>query len=382
MAAQGENAVPDAVGPVTLPVVWLLGASGVGKSTSGYRLLSALADAGVTAAFVDADQLRLASGIGASETGLIASSLPALDRGFRDNGAELLVVGGLADDAEHLSALLPGVPRDRVLAVCLEADADSIRERVRQRGWLLELTEDAVAYAHAMRPDFADVRIDTTCRPPKDVVASIAGAALAHLTRLEPATVPLGAEPSPTAPNTVITIAGPGGAGISTVGYQTFSRLAGRGAAVAYLDIHQLGFLGRDGGSRGHVSMSARNAVAVTSCLAGAGAQTVVLSGDPASIRLLERSWGRDVVAKTFWLHASPAALAERIGMRARGEGPPLQGIHRRGLSGPALDDSIAAAIAESESIDLRPERAHVIDTSRLTAGEVADAMLACFTTR
>ena len=166
-----------------LPVVWLLGTSGVGKSTTGYRMLSELHTAGVKAAFVDADQLRLASGIAAVETELIASALPALSRGYQTHGAQVLIVAGLAADLDHLSRLLPGVPSDRLLTVHLDADGDTIRERVHRRGWLVDLADDAVVYATQIDSDLADLHVDTTGRTPSDLAAQVAEAALAHVER-------------------------------------------------------------------------------------------------------------------------------------------------------------------------------------------------------
>ncbi|ANY07551.1 AAA family ATPase [Pseudonocardia sp. HH130630-07] len=357
-----------------LPVVWVLGTSGVGKSTAGYRMLSELAARGVTAAFVDADQLRLARGVAASETELIASSMPALSDGYRAQGARVLVVAGLADDRDHLSRLLPGVPRERVLAVWLEADDDAVRERIRRRGWLVHLADDAVAHAARIDPAVADLRLDTTGLTPAEVAARITGPALAHL---EIASGHHGTRPvhgATAVPRRVVLVTGPGGAGVSTIGYQVVARLARAGEPVGYLDAHQLRFLGTSVGDDRLAGLRARNVRAVAGGLVRGGARTVVVGGDVPTVRRLGVVRGAEQV-RLFWLHASPDALAERVTSRAGGGGPPVAGDRRLGLTGRALADAIAAAVRESGCA--RPSGAEVVDTTGRDPAQVAEAIVA-----
>lgn len=348
----------------------------MGKSTTGYRMLSALETAGVTAAFIDADQLRLASGVSASETELIASALPALDSKFSAQGAQMLIVAGLADDRHHLEQLVPHLTRDRVLAVHLDADSDTIRQRFHRRGWLLELMEDAVDYAAQINPSMADLYLDTTNRTLTDLTAQVTEAALAHLAQSAPdadSTAPANSK-NPW-PSRVIAITGPGGVGVSTIGFQTFIHLAGAGGAVGYLDVHQLGLLGTDTRGDRLAPLRADNARAVVSSLAGGGAETVVVSGDAGTMGMIDRIWGEDKVTM-FWLDASPSALVDRITSRAHGGGPPIQGDHRFGLTGSALSEAIATAVHESEQHHLRPHAAQVISTTGLEPAQAAKTII------
>lgn len=371
MMAHSENGWSQAAS--MLPVVWILGTSGVGKSTVGYRLMTDLGLAGGEAAFVDADQLRLAHGVRATETELVASALPGLDRGFRAAGARVLVVAGLADSREHLEALLPGVPRAEILAVHLVASPETIRERVRQRGWRVDLADEAVRYADRIDPGLADLRLETGQQSPSDLSAAIRDKILARLGNTPGGAQSL-AEYSPAAPGRIIMLTGPGGAGLSTVGFQLFSTLARGGEPVGYLDTKQVGFLAIERDKAALASLRAANAYALASSLAEGGARTVVISGEPGVIACLHGLYGADA-AVIFWLHASPAALADRITRRSRGDGPKIQGDDRIGLTGQALDQSIAAAIGESRNVSLRPQAAKVIDTTAMNAAEVADAV-------
>ncbi|QUH00709.1 adenylyl-sulfate kinase [Saccharopolyspora erythraea] len=356
-----------------LAVVWLLGTSGVGKSTVGYRLRAELAEYGVVAAFVDADQLRLAAGVRASETQLVAAGLRALVPGYRESGARMLIVAGLADDPAHLARLLPDVPRERVLACPLHADADAVRARIRQRAWLTEQAEQAVGYAATIDPAVADLRVDTSALTPDEVSRRLAAAALAHVERAGTAAdhEPFG--PAATDPAAgVVLVTGPGGVGSSTAGFQTFLRLADAGSSVAYLDAHQLGFVGADPRGRHLARLRARNARAMIGALAAHGARTVVVTADIATAREFANSVGDELDTATFVLRAAPRTLDARIRRRARGDGPPIAGDHRRGLAGRALDESIAASIDEAARIDEDLPGAHPLSTDDTDPAGVA----------
>lgn len=360
--------------PVVLPVVWVLGTSGVGKTTVGERLLSDLADHGVLAAFVDADQLRLATNVPASETQLIAAGLRALMPGFAQAGARVVIVAGLADDREHLAALLPDLPREQILTCHLHAEPAVIRDRIRRRAWLVELTEQAVEYAATIGPDLADLRIDTSALSPDEVSHRLTAAALAHTERASP--VPEHHTAEGTAIDTaasVVLVTGPGGAGSSTVGFEIFTLLANAGHSAAYLDAHQLGFVGADPRARQLVRLRARNTRAMIGVLAAHGAQNLVVTSDAATAGTLADTTQRDGLNLTmFALQAAPQTLAARIRRRAQGEGPPIAGDHRRGLSGKALDESISASVNEAGDLDSRLTNAVMLQTDDGAPVEIA----------
>jgi hypothetical protein len=364
-----------------LPIIWLLGPSGVGKSTVGFRLLSTLAAAGIPAGYVDADQLRLARGLDASEDELVASGIPLVEREYRARGARVLLISGIADDRGHLARLLPGARPDRLLAVHLAVDADTLRERIRRRGSLVELTEESVEYAAVLDSRRFDLRIETAGRAPSDIAGVVAEATRAFLDR-EPGET--GDEGDPVAvedetPARLVLMSGPGGVGLSTVGYQTYSRIAGTGEPTGYLDAYQLGFLGAHPRSAELAPIRARTVSVIAANFARHGARTVVVSGDPCTVRLLAGTSAG--AASIVWLDASPAALAERITARARGEGPGIPGDHRRGLSGEDLAGAIDAAVSESSGRDLLPPRTVAIDTTGMDPCAVADAVVRASTT-
>lgn len=90
----------------------MVGPTAVGKSTVGWRVLNTLWERGVTAAYVDVDQL----GFSAPETGtrLKAENLVRVWQGYRDAGARaLIVVARGAPDTYGDRARSPTAPLTR-----------------------------------------------------------------------------------------------------------------------------------------------------------------------------------------------------------------------------------------------------------------------------
>lgn len=338
-----------------LPVVWLVGTSGVGKSTVGWQVRADLAAAGVAAAFVDSDQLRLAVGLGgAFETELIARSLRALEPGYRDAGAALLVVAGLADDPAHLSELLPGVRRADILVCHLHADDAAIRDRILRRGWQVYLAGSEVEYATRIDRGWADLRIDTSTLSPGDVAATVSRAALAHLRRVPGARAAMPRRALTGVPRTGCRLVyccwpDPAASARRRSGFEVYRQLAKSGRRVGYLDLHQLGFVGADPRGDQLAFLRSRNARAAAATLAGTGIDTIVITADLVTAKVvLDTPQWRDTDVMAFELHADPSTIAERIRLRAQGHAPPIAGDHRRGLSGSALDESINTSLAEA----------------------------------
>jgi adenylylsulfate kinase-like enzyme len=83
-----------------MPLLWLCGPAGVGKTTVRYQVYSALVSAGVPAGFVDIDQLGMCYPETAADPGrhrLQARNLAAVVAGHRASGARCVVVTGVVD---------------------------------------------------------------------------------------------------------------------------------------------------------------------------------------------------------------------------------------------------------------------------------------------
>ena len=96
-----------------------------------------------------------------------------------------------------------------------------------------------------------------------------------------------------------------------------------------------------------------------------------MLTGDPITARELT---GVSTAHSVFWLDASADAIEARLRARAAGESP-LVGDHRRGLSDLAIREALVQAVAESTDESLRPAGSIVVETTHLSAQDVAQRM-------
>lgn len=350
--------------------IWLAGTSGVGKSTVGWQLQRVLDRLGVSAAFVDADQLRNTAGVDSPEELFVAGGIAAVEAGFSRAGTTMIVVAGMVDDELHLSRLLPQVDRSDVFVIYLTATDDTISDRVVKRRWNVELLPDSIEYARRFDTAWVDMVVDTSSYAPDRIAVDLASqvAKLARSSR-SPANVEERVVADPPA-LTVLT--GAGGVGLSTTGFLAFLQRAWAGHAVGYLDSHQLGFLGSDPRAPESAALRAANTVSVAAFMGKAGVESVVIAADPSTARALA---DLSDAAQMFWLDASDATIESRHRARAEGGGPPLAGDHRIGLDEPGIRAAVASAITEARDESLRPSGATIISTDGLAADRVAEAI-------
>jgi hypothetical protein len=122
----------------SLPVLWICGPSGVGKSTVGWELYQqTLSSFGVRGAYVDLDQIsfcRPEPDDDADNHRVKAANLGAMWSNFRSRGARFLVITGIVDAHDTIAAYRK-VLGESAMTVCrLRVNAQELRERVFLRG--------------------------------------------------------------------------------------------------------------------------------------------------------------------------------------------------------------------------------------------------------
>jgi hypothetical protein len=174
-----------------IPVLWITGPAGVGKSTVSWQLSTELAEAGVRVAFVDTDQLAMCYPAPPDDLGrerIKARAFGALLPGYAIAGARCVVANGVLDPAMGLD--MESIPWADVLICRLRADRDELTGRFTARftarhqgeddlrellaetplrgqpaAFLDRVTDEAVAQAQALdRTDVPVIRIDTSGR--------------------------------------------------------------------------------------------------------------------------------------------------------------------------------------------------------------------------
>ncbi|GAA3607473.1 hypothetical protein GCM10022419_110480 [Nonomuraea rosea] len=355
-----------------LPLLWLCGPSGVGKSSLGWEVSSRLGRAGVRTAFVDADQISLCVPLPESGTHhLRARNLAAMWPNFRLAGARCVVLSGFVDSPEEIAEYAKLLP-DAALTVCrLRVEPAELKERFLGRGWRPDLVADAVAEAEGLDgTGFADLCVDTsglTVAKSAELVLNRAGLAAAPGASgdLVPSAPVLD-------PARVLWISGATAAGKSTAGYEAFSQLVRSGVPAAYVDLKQIGAL-RPG--TGDHLLKARNLAAVWAGHLAAGARCLVVSGDADRDETVRRyaELLPEAALTVVRLHAGPATLAERVALRGGGGGPALPGDELKGLDPAALHRVAERAAADAAALDREGAGDVRIDTDGRSIQEVAE---------
>jgi hypothetical protein len=241
-----------------LPVLWLYGPSGVGKSTAAWELFTRLSADGVPVAYVDIDQLGMFYGPPTPENWtpepasdpvryrLKAVNLDAMAANARDAGAAGLIVGGIVDPEHGIDlSLLPNVA---LTAIRLRAEPDELRRRLDVRARPGEPFDDILRDAAALdRADFPGpgACIDTTRLTIDEMIEQVMKRAEGWLTVRAMATAAIATAPvdAPSTGGSIFWLSGPRPVGLSAVGYQVYRQLRLAGLRAAYLDLEQVGFL-------------------------------------------------------------------------------------------------------------------------------------------
>lgn len=363
-----------------LPVLWLCGPPGAGKSAAGWSLYAGLAQSGARTAFIDIDQLGMCAPQPPDDPHryrLKERNLCAMTANFRTAGCDALVAAGDLGPSPGLSAgLVPGA----FLTTCrLRVSPGEQRRRLTSRGQGADFIADALQQAEELdRTSFADARVDTD------------GLAVPEVARLarercrgwppERAAGAGAADPGPDATGTdgdVLLVCGAAGVGKSAAAFDVYLRKLRAGVPAAYLDLDQIGFISPvpaddPGGHR----LKARNLADLWRTFHATGARCIILSGPVPDKRAAAGYAGALPGARVTVcrLHAGPAELARRITRRGQGlnswaqPGDPLLGKPEAQLRLAAAESTAEAETLERSNLgDLR------IDTDGRTVPEVAD---------
>lgn len=359
-----------------LPLLWLTGPPGVGKSTVGHALYRRLAAAGTPVAYLDVDQVGMCYPAPPDDPGndeVKSRSLAAAVAGHRAAGARALVVSGGVEHAETLRRYTDRLPGVALTLVRLRAGDDVLFERIRgrsgDRGWDESFAGATLRSAAALeRTGLGDLVLETGGRSLAEVVDRLAGTGWpAELAAPLPAKAPTPATAADGAP--VLWVCGAPGVGKSSVGWPLYAPLLGRGTRAGYLDLAQLGFAAPGGPDPLPYVLPGCWSVFVE-----AGARELVLSGplpDDASGRaLLGLLPGTAPVVVR--LHASAPTLAERVRRRGQGRAIELPGDGWRGQDAETLRRIAAGAAREAERLEAAGVGDVRVDTDGLDPGQVA----------
>lgn len=366
--------MPEADEP-TLPVLWLCGPPGVGKSSVGWRIYDRCIRSGVRAAYLDIDQLGICYPEPVDDPGrhgLKTRNLAAVCRNFATAGARGVVVSGVIDAGGVARArhVLP-----RVVTWCLlTADDATIRDRFLGRGDDPGNLEEVLTEAKVMRCLPVELRVDTRSLSIDEVVdlvvERLGGWPLGPARGSSvgpPSPFPMDVHPC----GRVVWVCGPTGVGKSVAAYGYYRGLLSQGVTAAYVDSAQLGFL-----PDATHELRAQNLGALWRSFRAVGATDLVVSGPldtPADLRRYREALDGEPIA-VCRLHAGPDALARRIASRAAGHGWAQPGDPISGRTSTQLAEITARATAEAAALE-RADFGHRVDTTWLDPAQAVDAI-------
>ena len=371
-----EAAVP------AIPVLWLCGPPGVGKTSVGWQIYSHLSRSGFPAAYVDIDQLGICYPPPESDPArhnLKLANLNAVLAGFGQAGARCLVVSGVVDADRGIAAR--GVPRADLLVCRLRADRDELSRRLGGRPGTFARVDDALREADALdKTQFADAVVDTTNLAEGDVVGHLRGVIgpWPPISAHAPGSASVVAG-RPTdaagADGQILWLTGPTGVGKSTIGFRLYLKVLGLDVRAAYLDVDQLGFCWAAPSDHG---LRAANVAAVWRNFRMSGAKALVVVGPvrtPQEVSTYEAALPQ-CVFRWCRLEAGPVELRRRVMTRQHGgswsqPGDPLKGRSTQYLEHVARDAALDAEKVGGGAIPLG------VDTDGLSVDESVDSVMA-----
>ena len=373
------------MGASPLPVLWICGPAGSGKTTAAWQLFTELTEAGVRAAFADTDQLGMCPSAlpGDFEGARIkAQNLGSMIPNYRAAGVQCLIANGVIDPVAGVPVeLLP----DAAVTTCrLRAEPDEVVRRFTERNGpsddvLQDIRDEAAALEQST---FADACVETTRVRAHEVAGLIRAAcsswpgfsgelAAADFPAIEAAAA---SGVRTRADGQVMLICGPAGVGKSTVGFQLFVSCLNAGLAASYVDLDQIGFVRppHPGDADSH-RLKARNLAAIWQNYQGAGATHLIATGPVNNATALQAYTAEIPVALSLCrLRAGTDELTKRILSRGAGGSWPQPGDPLRGQPRQVLLESVARAAEQAQALDTAQFGGLVIDTDGRLPDEAA----------
>jgi adenylylsulfate kinase-like enzyme len=380
-------ASPGTIAAVTsgagVPVLWICGPAGVGKTTVSWLLYQELARSGVRVAFADSDQLCMCYPAPASDPGrqhIKALNAGALIQNFSSAGAQCVIVNGVLGPAGLETSLLAGA---RVTICRLRASPGDVEGRFVARSGrpdgtdeLLQEIRDEVRLMDGS--SFADACVDTTGVPAGDVPGLVRAACQdwpGFSGRLEEPAGRLPDQPGPAAGGRVALVTGPAGVGKSTIGFRFYATCVSAGLTAGYVDLSQIGFTEPAAASDpGNQRLKARNLAAIWRNYRAAGATHLVAAGPIASradLRLYAGELpgtGIDLIR----LRADPDELRQRVMSRGAGGSWPEPGDRLAGQSAGFLAGAAGQAVRAASALDRPDAGGLAVDTTGRSPDESA----------
>lgn len=370
------------VEPSPVRILWLYGPPAVGKSVTAWELLNLASERDTAIGYVDIDQLGMTyydgDNVDPERHQLKGRALAAVAREFEASGARVLLVSGVIGP-ELMDFYTSELERFAPVFVRLTAPDDELRRRLTARGVYAEDWADVEASARAVEAaGLEHTIIDTRATTPAYAATLVLPVVLQLLSDYRP--LPVNTAPDDSerhADQRAVLIGGTTAVGKSTIGWRAFIAAQEDGRRTSFVDLRQLGFMGRSGGAVDH-GLQARAVTALWRVFKTYGARELIMNGPVNRAADLEpyRTALASTQLRAVRLTAERSALVARVRARLRGEMAPLAGdllVGRTIADAEALAETALALQAETPADSSFP----TLDTTELSTEESAQRVLA-----
>jgi len=209
-----------------LPVLWLCGGSGVGKSTVAWLVFNDLAGQGALVGYVDVDQIGMlfpACDEDPDRHDFKVDNFTGLVANYRAASAQVLLVSGVIDPERGGDFADRAVDAEIVFCL-LTVDESTLRWRLSTRGWPAEAVGDSMGLSSALtKAPFVTTTIDCADRTPE----SLARQAATLITPISsrPVTQQLPSSDLDPGAGEITVVTGPRAVGKSTISWTMAERL-------------------------------------------------------------------------------------------------------------------------------------------------------------
>ncbi|MFT5370085.1 MAG: adenylylsulfate kinase-like enzyme/chloramphenicol 3-O-phosphotransferase [Candidatus Latescibacterota bacterium] len=376
--------------PITrdpIPLLWLCGPPGVGKSTVGWQFYSELTRDGIRIGYLDIDQLGMCYPAPVSDPErhqIKARNLGAMVATFHAAGAQGILVSGVVDEIIGVRNYIDQIPQTTPTLCQLRVDHDALTERLLRRGIEPHQVDAMLCESNTQdHSNFADVYIDTSGLTVSEVIRCLREkthnwpALTAYASNNQTLTMP--PPKGHTTPGSILWLCGATAVGKSTVGWQIFEEIRRAGITAAFVDLEQIGFcqpVPEDDPNNHHIK--AHNLAAMWQTFHASGAQCLIVVGPvdhPDTVQIYTNAL-QETTLTLCRLHAGVEQLRHRIMRRGQGFGPRIAGDALNGKPTAILQQIAEKAAATAEVLQRNAIGDLYIDTNDLTVEEVAQTIL------